>query len=88
MLAIHLGGQGGGNELLFFFDTPITSFDVDTFSQGGSSNLSNFRAYNTGVMPIPAAVWIFGSGLLGLIGIARKKSNREGNGLVASSGQA
>lgn len=26
------------------------------------------------VVPIPAAVWLFGSGLLGLIGIARKKS--------------
>jgi hypothetical protein len=26
-----------------------------------------------GAVPIPAAVWLFGSGLLGLIGIARKK---------------
>jgi len=25
------------------------------------------------IVPIPAAVWLFGSGLLGLIGIARKK---------------
>ena len=25
------------------------------------------------VIPIPAAVWLFGSGLLGLIGIARRK---------------
>jgi hypothetical protein len=25
-------------------------------------------------VPIPAAVWLFGSGLLGLIGIARRKS--------------
>jgi PEP-CTERM motif len=24
-------------------------------------------------VPVPAAVWLFGSGLLGLIGIARKK---------------
>jgi hypothetical protein len=24
-------------------------------------------------VPIPAAVWLFGSGLLGLIGIARRK---------------
>jgi len=24
-------------------------------------------------VPIPAAVWLFGSGLLGMIGVARKK---------------
>lgn len=28
---------------------------------------------NSTVVPIPAAVWLFGSGLLGMIGIARKK---------------
>jgi len=25
------------------------------------------------VVPVPAAVWLFGSGLLGLVGIARKR---------------
>jgi len=25
-------------------------------------------------VPVPAAVWLFGSGLLGLIGIARRKT--------------
>lgn len=29
---------------------------------------------NTSVVPVPAAVWLFGSGLLGLIGIARRKA--------------
>ena len=28
---------------------------------------------DTAVVPIPAAVWLFGSGLLGLIGVARRK---------------
>jgi hypothetical protein len=28
----------------------------------------------TSVIPVPAAVWLFGSGLLGLVGIARRKS--------------
>ena len=27
----------------------------------------------TAVIPVPAAVWLFGSGLLGLVGIARRK---------------
>ena len=29
----------------------------------------------TSAVPIPSAVWLFGSGLLGLIGLARRKSN-------------
>lgn len=73
VLAVHLGGAGGGNELLFFFDTAITSFDVTTFDQGGGNNLSNFRAYNTSVVPLPAAAWLFGSALVGLVGVARRK---------------
>ena len=28
---------------------------------------------DTGVVPIPAAVWLFGSGLLGLVGVARRR---------------
>jgi hypothetical protein len=27
-------------------------------------------------VPVPAAVWLFGSGLLGLIGVARRKSRK------------
>ncbi len=35
----------------------------------------NFRTYvDTSVVPIPAAAWLFGSGLLGLVGVARRKS--------------
>jgi len=28
-------------------------------------------------IPIPASVWLFGSGLLGLIGVARRKANHD-----------
>jgi len=31
------------------------------------------RAGDVGAVPVPAAVWLFGSGLLGLVGVARKK---------------
>jgi len=29
--------------------------------------------FSAATVPVPAAVWLFGSGLLGLIGVARKK---------------
>jgi hypothetical protein len=32
------------------------------------------RAGDVGAVPVPAAVWLFGSGLLGLIGVARRKN--------------
>lgn len=43
------------------------------FTNNGSqfANLSNARAFS--VVPVPAAVWLFGSGLLGLVGFARRK---------------
>jgi len=29
----------------------------------------------TSVVPVPAAAWLFGSGLLGLVGVARRKKS-------------
>jgi len=41
---------------------------VQGFATGGSESfVSN--------VPVPAAVWLFGSGLLGLVGVARRKSH-------------
>ena len=49
--------------------------DVGVFDLGGVSNVRTFNAVADGfaVVPVPAAVWLFGSGLLGLVGFARKK---------------
>lgn len=45
---------------------------ADFTNNGGNfADLSNARAFS--VVPVPAAVWLFGSGLLGLAGIARRK---------------
>lgn len=75
-LAIHFGGS----ELFFYWDTAINSFSIadykgitvgDDDSGGG---ISNYRAYSDGLseVPVPAAAWLFGSALLGLMGLRRK----------------
>lgn len=42
-----------------------------------NKSLSHITFYDTGttVVPVPAAVWLFGSGLLGLAGVARRKKS-------------
>ena len=40
----------------------------------GPINLDVDAGMNSKVVPVPAAAWLFGSGLLGLIGIARRKT--------------
>ena len=54
-------------------------FDFNNPSQG--LVIKDFNRYswavhagNVGAVPVPAAVWLFGSGLLGLIGVARRKA--------------
>lgn len=38
----------------------------------GASNRGSFLV-RTAVVPVPAAVWLFGTGLIGLVGLARRK---------------
>lgn len=38
-----------------------------------SAALSFVGAYNVSAVPVPAAVWLFGSGLIGLVGVARRR---------------
>ena len=65
---------------------PLTT-GVSTLSYGAASEVvvsggtalfygtgaEPFFAYETSTVPIPPSVWLFGSGLLGLIGVARRK---------------
>jgi len=52
---------------------PRAYVDADFLTNGGNiADLSNVRAFS--VVPVPAAVWLFASGLLGLIGVARKRA--------------
>jgi len=44
-------------------------------SQFGTGSSVDTGFYYETVVPVPAAVWLFGSGLIGLIGIARRKTS-------------
>ena len=51
-----------------------TPFDFFGFSiESANGNVVSTDIINTQAVPVPAAVWLFGSGLLGLVGIARRK---------------
>lgn len=52
---------------------PYTLSIINTIVHGSGSVSTSFDAELTPV-PVPAAVWLFGSGLLGLVAIARRKS--------------
>jgi hypothetical protein len=54
-------------------------FDMyNGYQSGGDKGISFYgwavQSGDVSAVPVPAAVWLFGSGLLGLIGVARRKS--------------
>lgn len=52
-------------EYAMFFDLGTSLFSTDTIDGG------HFLIRDAAVVPVPAAVWLFASGLLGLIGVVR-----------------
>ncbi|MFC1773566.1 hypothetical protein ACFL3A_09470 [Pseudomonadota bacterium] len=46
---------------------------VSDFSNLSTGPGTGIAVANVGTVPIPAALWLFGSGLLGLIGLARRR---------------
>ncbi len=70
----------------YFFNSQATSsltqanrstFNIDPSTRGYWTLASNGDAVWTGVsaVPVPAAVWLLGSGLMGMVGIGRRKQN-------------
>ncbi len=50
------------------------NISADAFGIEASSGTADFTVdFKVSAVPIPAAAWLFGSGLLGLVGIARRK---------------
>lgn len=69
LTATALGLSPGAHSVkLAVADTSDGILDAGVFIQQGT-----FNPDVTPAVPIPAAIWLFGSGLLGIIGIARRK---------------
>ncbi len=51
----------------------LYTFDITYF--GGTGNDIVLNVVSSSVVPVPPAVWLFSSGLIGLIGIARRKAH-------------
>ena len=60
--AIGLSGTG--------FDYLAYTIDVNSLGQVVDAGVVN----TTSVVPLPAAAWLFGSAILGLLGVARRKN--------------
>jgi hypothetical protein len=65
-LAVHFGGS----ELFYHFDAAVTSALI-AVAASDIGGLSNWRAYSSGVVPLPGAIWLFLSAL-GVFGLRRK----------------
>jgi len=69
-------GDGGIPFFLGIINTSATFTTADIFNIGGGFFLYNVDDITTAVsvIPIPGAIWLFASGLLGLIAARRKKA--------------
>lgn len=61
------GAVAGINGAPADFNSFFTDFDAGTNFSG------NWNGITVSAVPVPAAVWLFGSGILGLAGLARRK---------------
>ena len=69
--------ESRGDQTSLFFVADLSSDTIYTLRTAFNFNAANgvtaAATTSVTVVPIPAAAWLFGSGLIGLIGLARRK---------------
>lgn len=76
MATVSLTALAGGSASFGMVDDPAAGgwFDVAFFGDATPVFNGTSVTINSTVVPVPAAVWLFGSGLLGLVGVARRRA--------------
>ena len=69
-LVLHIGA----GTLLFEFQNAIASLTITT--SGRASGISNIFGFPDGQseVPVPGAIWLLGTALLGFVGLSRRKA--------------
>jgi len=70
--SIRGGNQETNNQFAWAYTTDTLGSPVAALDSQGNTFFGE-SGQSLGAVPVPAAIWLFGSGLLGLVGIARYK---------------
>lgn len=54
-------------------DLATDGFNTFDYAEDNDNVWNPYASFAVSAVPVPAAVWLFGSGLIGLIGVARRK---------------
>ena len=68
------GNLIAGHEYEFYFGTGITSSGIGPSETFIAATATGNVTLGISAIPVPASLWLLGSGLLGLIGIAKRKA--------------
>ena len=71
---VSCGNCGDGDAFTLDYSATVPNGDPSGFG-GVIYELHMTGTIEAGAVPVPAAVWLFGSGLLGLVGVARRKKS-------------
>jgi hypothetical protein len=70
--------DGNQDPIWYIFDIGTWNGTDDIMLDGfwpAQGAISHVSIFGSAAVPVPAAVWLFGSGLLGLVGLARRRSS-------------